>query len=152
MYIFAEHNQKCWIVQNIDEGKKQYLEKNNIIDDGTLFINVSYEPIELDSYDHVYILNINDVNELWILEYNICKANGSGDYTYIEYYTSIHDAIGEIEDMFYDVTHKTKRRDITKLRNQIIKNGEYIIPIKLLNEDNEMQDYSFKLYSLLLSE
>lgn len=152
MYIFSEHNQKCWIVQNIDEGKQQYLKKNNTTDDGSLFINVLYEPIEIDSRHHVYILHINDVNELWILEYNISNANGSGDSTYVEYHTSIHEAISKIEDMFYDVTHKTKRRDITKLRNQIIKKGEYIIPVKLLNEDNEMQDYSFKLYSLLPSE
>ncbi len=148
MYIFAEHNQKCWIVQNIEDGKHQYLTQNNRIDDGTLFIIVPYEPIELESRHHVYILNIYDVNEVWILEYNICKANGSGESTYIEYYTSIHHAFVQIEDLFYDVTHKTKRRDITKLRNQLIKHGQYMIPIKLLNEDHDMQDYTFKLYSL----
>jgi hypothetical protein len=155
MYIFAEHNSKCWIVYDIDEGKYQYLKQNNLIDNGKIFINVLDNPIEIDSRHHVYILKINDdndINELWILEYNICKANGSGETTYIEYYTNMNDLFGKVEDIFHDVTHKTKSSDVTKLRNKLIKNGEYMIPIKLLNEDNEMNDYTFKVYSLLPSK
>lgn len=142
MYIFATHLQKCWIVHDLEQGKQQYTEQD------TTFIMVENEPIEITNRNHVYILNINDVNEVWILEYNICNANGSGESTYIEYYTNIHIALSVIEDMFHDVTRKTKQKEITKLRNQLIKHGQYTIPFRLLNDDHSMQDYTFRLYSL----
>ncbi len=140
MYIFATHLQKCWIVHDLEQGKQHYTDQDIIM--------IENAPIEITNRNHVYILNINDVNEVWILEYNMSNANGSGDSTYIDYYTNIHDALSVIEDMFYDVTRKTKSKDIKKLRNQLIKHGQYTIPFRLLNDDHSMQDYTFKLYSL----
>jgi hypothetical protein len=148
MYLFCceDSEPHCWLEKDLDDGKKKYLEENDI-DDEKIF---EYsDPIMISGYssmDTVYYTKLyeyKDEPEVWILELIYSGR------TNIYYEYSLEEMLKLVHQLYSSSVRRVRKKDVEFMNKSLLESGTYEIPDKLLSEDEEDNYHHFTLYKIL---